>query len=39
LLEQAESMPNIKCLKRKFSLPKYFEVSKIRLEKRDKAKN
>jgi hypothetical protein len=39
MLEQADSMTNIKCLKRKFSLPKYYEVSKIRLEKKDKPKN
>lgn len=39
LLEQTESMNNIKCLKRKFGLPKFYEVSKIRLEKKDKLKN
>lgn len=39
LLEQADTLSNIKCLRRKFSLPKYYEVSKIRLEKREKPKN
>lgn len=39
LLEEAQIMPNIKCLRRKFSLPKYYEVSNIRLEKREKSKN
>lgn len=31
LLEVPDLAHNMKCLKRKFSLPKYYEVSKIRL--------
>lgn len=38
LLEQADLIANIKCLRRKFSLPKYYEVSNIRLEKRENPK-
>lgn len=34
LLENSEQLSSSKCLKRKFGLPKFFEVSKIRLERK-----
>ena len=39
MLEQVDTFTNMKCLKRKFSLPKFYEVSKIRLEKKEKLRN
>lgn len=36
MFENVEKMANTKSLKRKFSLPKFSEVSKIRLERREK---
>ena len=39
LLENADTLSHAKSLKRKFSLPSYYEVTKIRLERREKPKH